>query len=62
MLGAGDLAQVVADILWYVPANRYGLEVQEAEAELSLHLGISPMLVTGNGDVGDWLLQTLKKF
>ena len=44
----GSLAQVLADIIGYLAANLYGFEVQQVEAELTLHLGVSPLLVTGN--------------
>ena len=44
----GILAQVLADIIGYLPAKLHGFEVQQVEAELTLHLGVSPLLVTGN--------------
>lgn len=44
----GILAQVLAGIIRDLPANLYGFGVQQAEAELTLHLGVSPLLVTRN--------------
>lgn len=44
----GILAQVLADNIGYLPANLYGFEVQQVEAELTSHLGASPLLVTRN--------------
>lgn len=44
----GILAQVLAGIIRDLPANLYGFGVQQAEAEPTLHLGVSPLLVTRN--------------
>lgn len=48
---AQEMSQVVADIIGYLPVTLYGYEVQQLEAELTLHLQISPLLVTRNRKV-----------